>query len=201
MKAVVLAVALGGISASTGVDALAAAQERPHASVEVPRGLKSTDVRGFHTGMTLQQVSARARLEPLGRGEFSAVQGDTKFDFGFTPLGRLYRIDSFQTLGSFAVDYPMTARLTQQLTAKFGPPDQNQLPGGPAAWSHYVPVVEANGTRSMRQAQTLSVMFQGVSGGGPVQLWIKLVDFPILWADQARMNSGPKSAADKALRF
>lgn len=201
MKAVVFAVALGSIYASTGGDALAAAQERPHASVEVPRGLKSTDVRGFHTGMTLQEVSARVRLEPLGRGEFSAVQGDTKFDFGFTPLGRLYRIDSFQTLRPFAADYAMTARLTQQLTAKFGPPGQNQLPGGPASWSYSVPVVEANGARTMRPAQTLSVMFQGGSGGGPVQLWIKLLDFPILWADQARMNSGPKAAAEQALRF
>lgn len=168
-------------------------------SVET-RGLRATDINGFQTGSSLEEVSVRVRLEHLGRGDFQAVQGNTKYVFGFTPLGRLYRIDSVQMLGHFAPDHATTRALTERLTAKFGAPKHNQLPKGPAAWSHHVPVLSADGRREMREAQSLSVMFQG-GGTRPVELWIKLLDFRVLWEDAARLNAQPKAKAEEALRF
>lgn len=164
------------------------------------QGLRSTDVRGFRTGMTVREVASRIPLRPLGRGDFEAVEGDTKFNFGFTPLGNLYRIDTQQKLGFFRPDRSTARRLTEQLSAKFGPPRHNQLPGGPAMWTTYAQVTADDGTRITREAQSLSVMFQG-GHGQEVELWIKLLDFPVLWRDAERLNAFPKAKAEEALRF
>jgi len=168
--------------------------------IAASQGLKSTEVRGFRTGMTFREVASRVPLRSLGGGDFEAVQGDTKFGFGFTPLGNLYRIDSQQKLGFFHPDLATAQRLTRQLSAKFGPPDHNQLPGGPASWSTYAHVLGDDGSTLTREAQSLSVMFQG-GYSQPVELWIKLLDFRILWQDAARQNAGPKARAEDALRF
>jgi hypothetical protein len=183
----------------------ASASTPPHSELAVKRtaalqGLKSTEVRGFTTGMALREVASRIPLRPLGGGDFEAVQGDTKFGFGFTPLGNLYRIDTQQKLGFFHPDRATAQRLTEQLSAKFGTPDFNQLPGGPVTWSTYAQVLGEDGRRLNREVQSLSVMFQE-SYDQPVELWIKLVDFRILWRDAQRQNAAPKAKAEDALRF
>jgi len=162
--------------------------------------LASTDVRGFRTGMTFREVSSRIRLEHLGGGDFEGVQGDTKFDFGFSPLGNLYRIDSQQKLGFFHPDRATAVKLTGQLCAKYGPPDFNQLPGGPVTWSSYARMQGDDGRPLTREVQSLSVMFQATYNQ-PVELWIKLLDFRILWRDSVQQNAGPKARAEDAVRF
>jgi hypothetical protein len=163
--------------------------------------LKSLDFRGYRMGMTLAEVRSKIHLEALGGSDFTAVDGDTKYDFGFSPLGSLYRIDATQKLGSFNPDAGTGARLTQQLTQKFGPPDQNQLPGGPAFWTNYARVKLANGSTANREVQSLSVMLQGGVGNRPVELWTKMLDFSVLWADAARQNAEPKAEAEGRVRF
>ncbi len=151
--------------------------------------------------MSIKEVASRITLRPLGNGDFQASGGGTTYGFGFTPLGRLYRIDSAQPLGRFVPDHATARELTARLTAKFGEPNQNQLPGGPAAWTRYMTMPSPDGRRQeARQAQTLSVMFQG-GRSAQVELWIKLVDFSILWEDNARINASPKTRAEDAIRF
>lgn len=83
--------------------------------------------------MTTDEVEqlTHAHLTPLNRGDFKVEFNQTEFDLGFSPLGHLYKIDSNQTLGSFAPDLPFAATLTSKLTEKFGPPKRNVLSGGP----------------------------------------------------------------------
>lgn len=191
-----LAVAL--LLPASALSANADCQSGPRAASFQP--LVSTDVRGFRTGMTFREVSSRIRLEPLGGGDFEGVQGDTKFNFGFSPLGNLYRIDSQQKLGFFHPDHATAVKLTGQLCAKYGQPDFNQLPGGPVTWSSYARMQGDDGRPLTRQVQSLSVMFQE-SYNQPVELWIKLLDFRVLWRDSAQQNAGPKARAEDAVRF
>ena len=59
----------------------------------------------------------------------------------------------------------------------------------------------ASGSSPFVSGPLFTLMFQGGYGDAPVELWIKLVDFRYLWADQAAQNAGPKAKAEKALRF
>ncbi|MGA7674039.1 MAG: hypothetical protein WCA78_03215 [Rhizomicrobium sp.] len=125
-----------------------------------PACLLAHDINGIRLDMTVQQVSEffDAGLRPLGSGQFKAERDGTSYDFGFTPLGHLFRIDSSQTLSRFEPDVNIGLALTQKLVKKYGPPDTNQLPGGPAFWQ-FVEYYDNSGFRTARDTETLSAVF------------------------------------------
>jgi hypothetical protein len=165
-------------------------------------GLRAHDINGYALDMTVSQVAAQAgtRLEPLGGGQFKVSSGAIEYDFGFTPLGRLYRIDSSQRLGEFAPDRSFGLVLARRLATKYGEPHQNALPGGPALWGYAESYVSADGMLLRRGTESLSAMMSG-GFGMPITLDLKLMDFRILRRDEAAMNARPKSNAERAMTF
>ena len=129
----------------------------------------------------------------------SRLPGGVNYEFGFTALGRVYRIESVQPLGRFAPDERFTQSLNTQLIQKYGHPESNQLPVGPASWG-LVEQVSLEGEpqhpfRTMWFYAMLSSEERGVS------LNMKMLDFRVLWADAKRLNSQPRNEAIGRLRF
>lgn len=164
--------------------------------------LVAQDINGIRLGMTVQQVAQLlpTGLKPIGGGDYEADGRNVTYNFGFTPLGHLYRIDSSQILGRFQPDHEFGLRLSAKLIAKYGPPETNQLPGGPAFWNLVQYVQTAQGTLLMRPTESLSAALNG-GYGLPIKLELKLMDFRILRRDNATMNSVPETRAAKHVQF
>jgi hypothetical protein len=164
--------------------------------------LAAHDINGFALGMSLKEVQEHAghALQSLGRGDFSATVEGIDYDFGFSILGHLYRIDSKQPLGQFIPDAAFGRSLTEKLVAKYGQPHQNQLPDGPAFWEFLEPYQIGPGMTANRTTLSLSAML--MSGyNQAVTLNMKLMDFRIMRHDLAIANSGPRSKAEHATKF
>ncbi len=173
-----------------------------HTSNAQGKGLLAHDINGFALDMTVQEVTTAAHrpLIPLGRGQYQVKVDGVDYDFGFSVLGHLFRIDSKQELGRFIPDGAFGATLTNQLSNKFGPPQTNQLPGGPAFWSFLEEYTDANGQKLNRETESLSAMLGG-GYGQPVSLEMKLMDFRIVRRDLARANAAPRSRAQGDVKF
>jgi hypothetical protein len=164
--------------------------------------LSAHDINGFTLGMSLKEVQEHAghTLQSLGGGDFAVSVEGVEYDFGFSVLGHLYRIDSKQPLGRFIPDAAFGKTLTEKLAAKYGPSQQNQLPDGPASWEFLEQYQIAPGMPSSRTALRLSAML--MSGyNQPVSLSLKMIDFRIMRRDVATANSDPRSRAESATRF
>lgn len=164
--------------------------------------LLARDINGFALDMTIPQVQALARqqLRSLGRGQFKVTTGGIEYDFGFSVLGHLYRIDSKQILGQFLPDAAFAQNLTRKLTAKFGPPLYNQLPDGPASWEYLEQYRDINGTILSRVTVSLSALLLDDPSEG-VSLNMKLMDFRIMRRDISRANASPRSRAEDQTSF
>lgn len=170
-------------------------------AVCIAEDFKARDLQGIRLDMTTSQVEqkAQARLIPLGRGDFKMEFNQTVFDLGFTPKGHLYRIDSDQTLGVFQPDRTFAADLTSKLTGKFGRPNSNGLPIGPICWGREEMVTDNYGTNP-REVESLSAMLLG-GYGQPIRLVMKMMDFRLLWRDQAALNEEPRAKAGADAQF
>jgi hypothetical protein len=167
-----------------------------------PHDLLAHDINGFTLGMSLKEVQEHAghRLEWLGGGGFAGSVEGIDYDFGFFVLGHLYRIDSKQPLGRFIPDAAFGKELTEKLGAKYGPPQENQLPDAPADWEFLEIYQIAPGLTGNRSTLSLSAML--LSGyNQPVSLDLKLMDFRIMRRDMAIANSELRSRAERATHF
>ena len=164
-------------------------------------GLLAHDINGFSLDMTVEQVAAVAHrpLSPLGGGDYKVTVEGIEYGFGFSVLGHLFRIDSKQPLGHFIPDGDFAATLTNKLSKKFGPPQSNQLPGGPAFWT-FLEAYTTNGETLNRETESLSVML-GAGYGEPVSLEMKLMDFRIMRRDIEKLNTNPRSHAQSGIKF
>lgn len=170
-------------------------------SLAQDNGLLAHDINGFSLDMTVEQVVALAHrpLSPLGGGDYKVTVDGIEYGFGFSVLGHLFRIDSKQPLGHFIPDGAFATTLTNKLSKKFGPPQSNQLPRGPAFWS-FLEAYTSNGERLNRETESLSVML-GAGYGEPVSLEMKLMDFRIMRRDIEKLNAAPRSRAQSGVKF
>lgn len=169
---------------------------RPYVSV-----LRAHDVNGLEIGMAFRDVARRLRLEDLGGGQYAASERSVAYDLEFTPLGRLFRINTEQVIGRFQPDYTFGRQLTAKLTAKYGPPHYNSLPDGVASWSGYTNLRFASGQVLPREIERLSAHLTNDRMSGAVTLYIQLIDFGVLLQDQAAMNRGPRNRAASEATF
>jgi hypothetical protein len=123
-----------------------------------------------------------------------------KYDFGFSILGHLFRIDSDQNLGNFIPDQAYADTLAKKMTAKFGPPKYNGLPSAPLAWGFVEPYRQADGSIMTRDTLSLSALLLG-GYGQPITLHLKLMDFRIMRRDLAEANAAPRSRAEDKTKF
>jgi hypothetical protein len=112
-----------------------------------PHELLARDISGYGLDMTVAQIQAIAGkpLEPLGNNQYKVIVDGIKYDFGFSVLRYLFRIDSDQDLGRFIPDRIYAKSLADKMSAKFGPPNDNELPNGPLSWGFSERVRNDNG--------------------------------------------------------
>jgi hypothetical protein len=135
-----------------------------------------------------------------GRGQAKVTVDGIEYDLGFSVLGHLYRIDSEQNLGNFIPDQAYAGSLAKKMSAKFGPPNSNQLPDGPLMWGFSEPYRQADGSVMNRDTVSLSAMLTG-GFGLPITLHLKLMDFRIMRRDLAKANAAPRSRAEDNTKF
>lgn len=153
------------------------------------------DVNGLALGTSFAELKTRLNLRPLGGGIFEAEKDGVKYELDFTPLGRLFSIQSVQPLGRFAVDRHFVETLSAKLQTKYGPSARTN----PWSWSLSEPVSNASGTTVTMATNWLSAMTS--SNGDVVTLNIQMTDFRILWVDQAALNRKPRGDAEGHIRF
>ncbi|PIW29250.1 MAG: hypothetical protein COW29_06960 [Rhodobacterales bacterium CG15_BIG_FIL_POST_REV_8_21_14_020_59_13] len=157
------------------------------------------DINGFALGAHIDQLRAVTPVSHVAFETYSARLDGITYEFGLTPLGRVFRIQSVQSLGRFQPDATFTNSLVHQLTQKYGAPSTNQLPGGPAFWELIEPVEHPDGQTIPFRTMSFSAMIGG--GSNEVELELMLLDFRVLWADQATLNTQPRQNAQSRTRF
>jgi hypothetical protein len=156
--------------------------------------LLAHDINGFALDMTVEQVTALANgpLISVGGGQYQMSKEGIDYSFSFSALGHLYRIDSLQEIGSFTPDAAFASDLSGRLAKKFGPPQSNQLPQGPAAWMFQETYTGAKGEKLNRENESLIVLIAG-GNGKPVSVEFQLFAPRILRRDAQSSSAAPKS--------
>jgi hypothetical protein len=158
-----------------------------------PTGLLAHDLSGFTLDMTVDQVASLANraLNTRGPGHYQVTIDNIDYDFGFSAKGHLYRIDSRQHFGPVTLDSAFAATLTDRLSKKFGPPQSNQLPTGPAVWMFQEPYTGANGEKQTRESESLVVLVAG-GNGAPFSVEMQLIAPRIQRRDTENPPAPPK---------
>lgn len=175
---------------------------RPKSREAPQHDLLAHDINGFALDITLEQVReiAHQPLELIGQDQAKVTVDGIKYDFGFSSLGRLFRIDSDQNLGYFIPDQTYANTLATKMTAKFGPAKYNGLPNAPLAWGYVEPYRKPDGSIMTGDALSLSALLTG-GYGQPITLHLKLMDFRIMRRDLAKFNALPRSRAEDNTKF
>lgn len=155
------------------------------------------DVNGFHLGMPIAEARKLADLEYIGGDQFEATAEGFQYNFGVTPTGRIYRIQSSQSLGRFSVDRTFLQTLGQKLSAKYGPPLSDYA--DVFSWEIIEDVTMPDGNRGPFRTMWMTAMISGQETD--LTLDITLIDFRILWADQASVNRIPRAEAEDRIAF
>lgn len=194
MRTYSLALALGivGIASTANAQTTRNGETTPKRSATVAR-----DIGGFELGMRIAEVRKVVPVEALGNGNFQAIRDGITYDFGVTPLGRIYRVASSQNLGRFEVDAPFLSSVSARLTAKYGPTTDRSTETW--SWELIEPVTRTSGQTLPFKTMWASAYLSKGSDG--VTLEIKLLDFRILWADEAQINRGPRDKAADAVKL
>ena len=187
----VLALAFVGI-ASTAKAQTARSGETPKRSATIAR-----DIGGFELGMRIADVRKIVPTEALGNDNFQVTRDGITYDFGVTPLGRIYRVASSQNLGRFKVDATFRNTVSARLTAKYGPTADRSTETW--SWELIEPAMRASGQTLPFKTNWASAYLSTGSDG--VSLEIKLLDFRILWADEGKLNRGPRERAADAVKL
>lgn len=157
----------------------------------------ATDVNGFAIGMTLAEARSISPLTHIGGDQFETVADGISYNLGVTPLGRVYRVQSSQNLGSFGVDRNFISTLATRLIEKYGRPVRQS--GSLFEWELIQPVNNEFGQRLPFRTMWMTAM---VGGDGEARtLEITLIDFRVLWTDQATANRPGRERAEDRVRF
>ena len=178
---------------------IGAEQQQPAAPKLVRSATLARDVNGFALGMTIANLRKRMALTHVDGEVFTGKLDSVNYEFGITPLGRVYRIQSSQPLGRFNLDRTFTLGLSAKLERKYGPAESNQLPEGPMSWSLIEKVTHSDGT--ILPFTTMTVDADVSDDRGMQSLQIRMQDYRILWADTQRLNKQPRDEADGKLSF
>lgn len=159
---------------------------------------KARDISGFELGSPIREAVKRTNVE-FAQGELVETTHDgIDYDFGVCPSGRIYRIQSSQTLGGFIPDQQFVTSLQAQLFQKYGPTQPSS--SGNWAWDLVEPVRYFEGDVQPFKTNWFSVMISG-GYGSPVIIDMTLIDFRICWEDRASSNRTPREAATASIRF
>jgi hypothetical protein len=171
--------------------------EADSATKPIASATKSREIGGFALGMPLREAAKLARIEPIGGYQFDTERDGLQFNFEVTPLGRIYRIQSSQRLGRFAEDQAFRSTLLSKLTAKYGAPASVT-----GSMYHWELVERVRSIDPVPNPFTTMWMTASISDDdGEKSLEMKMIDFRILWADQAQANQPGRAAAENSVKF
>ncbi len=159
---------------------------------------KARDIRGFELGSPVREAVKRTSVE-FAQGELVETMLDgIKYDFGVCPSGRIYRIQSSQTLGSFIPDEKFISKLQAQLFEKYG--RTNSSSSGNWGWELIEPIRYSEGSIHPFKTNWFSVLLSG-GYGSPVTIDMTMIDFRVCWEDSVRSNIEPRNDALEAVTF
>lgn len=159
----------------------------------------SRDINGYALGMSIADVRKRMTLAHVAGETFQGTDGKISYEFGFTPSGRVFRIQSVQKLGRFVPDGKFVQTITGNLADKYGAPKSNQLPDGPMSWDLIETVRRASGQTLPTRTMWMDAILADAEG--EVTLDLKMLYFRILWADQSARNQSPREQAEDKVTF
>lgn len=157
----------------------------------------ATDVNGFRLGMSVAQARSMAPMTFIGGDQFEARNEGFTYNFGVTPKGRIYRVQSTQQLNRFVVDRQFVATLGQRLAGKYGKPTSQT--GDVFHWALTEPVTDKFGETLPYTTMWMNAYIGGF--GVDPTLEITMIDFRILWADQATQNRPLRQQAEGRIQF
>jgi hypothetical protein len=180
---------------AAAITAMVPAGAQPRTDAPPRSATLARDIGGYALGTPVADVRKRMTLSHVAGETFAGTDGDIVYEFGFTPAGRIFRIATVQKLGRFVPDAEFQRTLTDKLTAKYGP----SIHGQPMSWELVEPVTRTSG-------QTLPTRTMWMDGfvsdeDGEVTLKLTMVDFRILWADEAALNEAPRQRGEDRVRF
>lgn len=155
------------------------------------------DVNGFRLGMPIAEARKLAELEYIGGDQFEATADGFQYNFGVTPAGRIYRVQSSQRLGRFSVDRTFVQTLKQKLSAKYGPPISDYA--DVFTWELIENVTMADGFTGPFRTMWMTAMVGGQETDRTLD--ITLIDLRVLWEDQITLNRAPRAAAEGRIEF
>jgi hypothetical protein len=170
-----------------------------NAGPSIRSATKARDINGFALGMNLRDVRKMVPVEFIGGDQFETRFGGVSYNFGVTAAGRIYRVQSSQPLGNLIVDNAFLATLSAKLTAKYGPATTPEA--GNYGWDLIETVSSADGVRYPFKTNWFAAHISGGSDGGEVGLEMTMIDFRILWTDQAKLNEKSRAAGEGRIRF
>jgi hypothetical protein len=155
------------------------------------------DINGYHLGMPIAEARKLADIEYIGGDQFKATADGFQYNFGVTPTGRIYRIQSSQSFGRFSVDRTFVQSLRQKLSAKYGPPISDYA--DVFSWEIIENVTMPDGNKEPFRTMWMTAMISGQETDRSLDF--TLIDFRILWADQASVNRTPRAEAEDRIAF
>ena len=159
---------------------------------------KARDIGGFALGMSIRDANEISPLEDIGNDQYRTTRDGIEYDFGVTPLGRIYRVQSSQFLGRFNIDAAFRRGLSAKLAAKFGPVGDatNETFG----WELIEQIKRTNGMVLPFKTNWASAYVSSTYGQG-VTLEIKMIDFRYLWQDERALNAKPSMRGANRVTF
>jgi hypothetical protein len=148
---------------------------------------KARDINGFALGMHINDAREIAPVKYIGGDQFETQTGGVSYNFGVTPAGRIYRVQS------------SLARLSAKLIAKYGPATTPEA--GNYGWDLIETVSSAEGFKYPFKTNWFGAYISGGGDDGEVGLEMTMIDFRILWADRAKLNKKPRAAGEDRIRF
>lgn len=188
----ILASLLVGLFAISGEHSAIAKESNEIRSATVAR-----DVNGFQLGMSVAEARSISALEYIGGDQLTTNLDSIRYNFGVTPSGRIYRVQSTQAIGDFEIDRAFISSVRKGLTDKYGEPTTES--GANWSWEIVESIADRNGRPFNFRTNWMSA-YVG-SSGMEKTLEITMIDFRILWADQAKVNDDPRNSAGERLKF
>lgn len=177
-----------------------ATAQQPQSAPKLNRSAtRARDVNGVALGMSLADIQKRMPLTHVDGEVFTGKLDGIDYEFGITPLGRVYRIESSQPLGRFNPDRAFTLSLSAKLQQKYGPPRENGLPEGVMSWWLTEPITHSDGQTLPFTTMTVDASLS--DDWGTQSLKIRMQDYRVLWTDAQRLNSPHRDQAIGRVAF
>lgn len=176
-----------------------AAPKTTSESVQIRSATKARDINGFSLGMGFAAIQKRASLTHLGGDTFEGQHEGIKYVFGFSSLKRVYRIESKQQLGSFAIDRKVVVAFRDKLISKYGAPSLNQQTY--LHWELSEKVNQPDGGSMVMATNWMSASISDATYTDPVEIDLKMIDFRILWSDNEKLNQNPARQGENEIQF